>query len=917
MCISKDQQDHWLYDFRTPRPSISRRSFFRKNGAQIMFKEHDWQYKLISKSKYFDSKWYLKTYPDVAKAKIDPVEHYIKHGWHEGRNPGPRFSTNEYLANNPDVAKAHMNPLFHWERFGKNEKRLQLLENLPNNQQSKNTTVIDTVKFPADAKTHTYVSSDIKNHYKRIAVFASFSSDGTVPDYVIYYLKELKKVCDGIVFVADNPLKKSEFEKVEKLVIYARCERHNEYDFGSYKRGYVWLSEHGILDKCDELLMCNDSCYGPVYPLREVFDTMKKKDCDFWGLLSNTEIQYHLQSYFLNFKQSVFTSDVFSKFFTKIKQQPSVQHVISEYETKLTQILNDAGFHSCAFIECTDYENKYPYNIVPNLTLFPQWLLNNKVPLIKVKAIQDEYHYNFENLYEILKYIKEKHNNIYNLINTHNGGRLMPNFSIIVPTYNRKDILAYALYSVLAQTYKNFEIIIVDDGSTDNTKEYINEIFSHQIQKKKIKYFYTKNQGVCRARNYGLAHAKNDWIVYLDSDNVWQANYLETFARMISKEINTNCFYCNFTTYKQNYGGKAFDFEKLLLGNYIDLGTFVHKKSVYEELGGFDTNMTRLVDWELIIRYTKKYTPVYINKSCLLYNDFCNNNRITNNANYFNNLNYVRKKHSNYPVVTTVITTYNHEKYIEQAIQSAIKQTGHFIHEILVSDDCSTDDTRKIIKKYCDIYPYLIKDISPKKNLGISNNMKHCFQQATGKYIAILEGDDYWTSAQKLEKQMQLLESNTDCSMCFSKIQVLNEATQTFSFLELQNKLPHKIRASNIIKEPTLNLMGNLSCCMFNAGIIKDLPDIMFKTRINEISLSFYMIQFGNIAFISEPLSVYRQHPHGVWTGADKIKQLQSGLQARLQAYYICQQKHKRRLKHIIDTKYAKPLNITQDQYNP
>jgi len=104
--------------------------------------KHDYQYKLISRSKYFDKKWYLNRYPDIAKAKIDPVEHYITHGWHEGRNPGPRFSTSAYLTYNPDVKHANMCPLVHWEQFGKKEKRIMgvapaLLENYVGNVREK------------------------------------------------------------------------------------------------------------------------------------------------------------------------------------------------------------------------------------------------------------------------------------------------------------------------------------------------------------------------------------------------------------------------------------------------------------------------------------------------------------------------------------------------------------------------------------------------------------------------------------------------------------------------------------------------------------------------------------------------------------------------------------------------------------
>ena len=87
------------------------------------YKDKSTDYILIAKSKYFDSKWYLKRYPDVAKSGMDPVEHYLKYGWKEGRNPSKKFNTKEYLDLNPDVTAANINPLLHYERFGKKEER--------------------------------------------------------------------------------------------------------------------------------------------------------------------------------------------------------------------------------------------------------------------------------------------------------------------------------------------------------------------------------------------------------------------------------------------------------------------------------------------------------------------------------------------------------------------------------------------------------------------------------------------------------------------------------------------------------------------------------------------------------------------------------------------------------------------------
>ena len=236
---------------------------------------------------------------------------------------------------------------------------------------------------------------------------------------------------------------------------------------------------------------------------------------------------------------------------------------------------------------------------------------------------------------------------------------------------------------------------------------------------------------------------------------------------------------------------------------------------------------------------------------------------------------------------------------------------GVFVHEILISDDGSTDNTPQIIEEYAKKYPHLIRNISKKENVGISENMKRCFMEAKGKYIAVLEGDDYWTDFKKLEKQMKFLEKNKDCSMVFSRINLLNKVGN-IHLLERHNGLSSKLSGKDFIKEPSL--IVNFSCCMFKTDLLKKLPEILYKDRLSEISLAFYLEKFGKFGFISTPLSVYRQHASGVWSGADRKKQLQSGLQCRQTAYEVCRDKYKPQLKKIIDEQYIKPLNELDDK---
>lgn len=201
-----------------------------------------------------------------------------------------------------------------------------------------------------------------------------------------------------------------------------------------------------------------------------------------------------------------------------------------------------------------------------------------------------------------------------------------------MPTYNRKHCIKNAIDSLLEQTYQNFELIIIDDGSTDGTNKYVKDLYLEEIKKGKIRYIkLSKNMGTSFARNKGLKIAKGDWIAYLDTDNEMLPGFLETFAESIIKNPEYKVFYAQIK--KTNSGdvtGHEFNFNELIKGNFIDIGIFVHPIELFKELGGFDVKIKKIEDWDLIIRYTEKYKPIFINKILLNYYDGDDFTRSTN-----------------------------------------------------------------------------------------------------------------------------------------------------------------------------------------------------------------------------------------------------------------------------------------------
>lgn len=192
--------------------------------------------------------------------------------------------------------------------------------------------------------------------------------------------------------------------------------------------------------------------------------------------------------------------------------------------------------------------------------------------------------------------------------------------SIIIPTFNRKNTISRAIDSVLNQYFKNNELIIIDDGSGDGSEDFIKEKYTKSLKSNKIKYFKLDHHGVSAARNFGLSHASGNIIAYLDSDNEWNPKYLFSMLSMLDANEQHNCAYCdvkitNQNTHKDYILNQGFDRKKLLQASYIDLNGFIHKKHLFDERGGFDEDLSRLVDWDLIIKYTENNTPLHLHKT--------------------------------------------------------------------------------------------------------------------------------------------------------------------------------------------------------------------------------------------------------------------------------------------------------------
>lgn len=131
------------------------------------------------------------------------------------------------------------------------------------------------------------------------------------------------------------------------------------------------------------------------------------------------------------------------------------------------------------------------------------------------------------------------------------------------------------------------------------------------------------------------------------------------------------------------------------------------------------------------------------------------------------------------PLFSVCMVTYNHEKYIQRAIESVIKQKHNYSYELIVSDDCSTDSTKLIIEKLAKKYPSIIKPIFNQRNLGPMKNYYQTLNMCNGKYTLFCDGDDYW-QAEKKKKQISFLEENTFFDFCYSEMTILNSNNKEY-----------------------------------------------------------------------------------------------------------------------------------------
>lgn len=212
--------------------------------------------------------------------------------------------------------------------------------------------------------------------------------------------------------------------------------------------------------------------------------------------------------------------------------------------------------------------------------------------------------------------------------------------------------------------------------------------------------------------------------------------------------------------------------------------------------------------------------------------------------------------------LSVLMITYNHEKYIVQALDSILMQKTNFDYEIVIGEDCSNDNTRNILLEYQKKYPEKIKLLLSEKKLGVMRNFIKAYKACCGEYVALLEGDDFWTSHNKLQEQVNFLENHPEFVMCFTNSRIVNEDGDVIKEDRLDEDRRKNLSQSDIIS----GLVPPSNTVMFRNNVMAKIPEV-FYTSVNGDILFFGMLtEYGDAGYLDINTGNYRMHAGGIWS---------------------------------------------------
>jgi glycosyltransferase involved in cell wall biosynthesis len=221
--------------------------------------------------------------------------------------------------------------------------------------------------------------------------------------------------------------------------------------------------------------------------------------------------------------------------------------------------------------------------------------------------------------------------------------------------------------------------------------------------------------------------------------------------------------------------------------------------------------------------------------------------------------------------VSVIVLSYNHEKFIRESLESILSQKTNFDFEILVGDDCSTDDSREVIKQLHKKHSKQLRLIFPPKNLGPNRNYLNCFMKSRGDYIAFCEGDDYWIDSDKLQKQVDFLDSQSDFGGVCTNNRWWLESSQTFEDSIMKQGA---ITFEELVEGNLINSQSSL----FKKSLVGDI-DWIQSLKIGDWALHLMVTMQKPYYRLADVTTVYRLHEGGIHSTLNKENKLRNKLE--------------------------------------
>ena len=346
-----------------------------------------------------------------------------------------------------------------------------------------------------------------------------------------------------------------------------------------------------------------------------------------------------------------------------------------------------------------------------------------------------------------------------------------PLVSIIMPIYNDEDLIENSINSVLQQTYTNWELIIINDGSTDNSANLLNSFSSNKI---KI-ISYDEHKGRSYARNVGLKKSLGKYIMYLNSENEWDSKYIETMLGAFMELPEADAVYSGQLLYKDSsthpFAVCFGSYNKPLLHNrnFIDISGLCHKNYVYTEIGDFDENLSQLEDWDYILRISNNFkmysVPVLLSKYYELHNqvtdtsfDYYECSSEILNRNMIPSKKYKNLSHR----ISVIIPSYESLNELKQCIETILSFNLRDMVDIIIVDNNSSILVREYLKK---IESERIKVILNNINYGFTYAVKQGIDLSDDNTDILILNNDAVLTEGALEHMQEGAYNYKDCGI--------------------------------------------------------------------------------------------------------------------------------------------------------